>query len=324
VERAKSWTELIEQLYEGAWSADLQRFRSPYAFRGLDCGSHDLSTSLQRLAGARGDAAPLEQSLLRNFRKYAHARAANGVDSIWHWLALAQHHGLPTRLIDWTYSPFVALHFATAYPATYGHDGIVWCVNFVRAHELLPKELRRLLERDPAAGKQRLADVQEQLERDELEMRSFVTRLRPARGPVASPAMSLVQRLEELSQRIERQWDIHVKLHIDSTAGLTEEILEGTYRLAQESIVNAARHADASVIDVRMIRRADDLELRISDDGRGFAFQGTYDLKALDAMDDGPLTLKERVADLGGTLRLTSADTGTELLITLPLARASV
>ena len=183
---------------------------------------------------------------------------------------------------------------------------------------------RRLLERDPAVGKQRLADVQEQLERDELEMRSFVTRLRPARGPVASPAVSLVQRLEELSQRIERQWDIHVKLHIDSTAGLTEEILEGTYRLAQESIVNAARHADASIIDVRMIRRADDLELRISDDGRGFAFQGTYDLKALDAMDDGPLTLKERVADLGGTLRLTSADTGTELLITLPLARASV
>jgi len=183
---------------------------------------------------------------------------------------------------------------------------------------------RRLLERDPAAGKQRLADVQEQLERDELEMRSFVPRLRPARGPVASPAMSLVQRLEELSQRIERQWDIHVKLHIDSTAGLTEELLEGTYRLAQESIVNAARHADASVIDVRMLRRADDLELRISDDGRGFAFQGTYDLKALDAMDDGPLTLKERVADLGGTLRLTSADTGTELLITLPLARASV
>ncbi len=183
---------------------------------------------------------------------------------------------------------------------------------------------RRLLERDPAAGKQRLADVQQQLERDELEMRSFVTRLRPARGPVATPSgMSLSQRLEELRQRIERQWDIHVKLHIDSTNGLPEEVLEGTYRLAQASIVNAARHADASVIDVRLVRRANDVELRIADDGRGFSFQGTYDLKALNAMDDGPLTLKERVADLGGTLRLTSADTGTELLITLPLARAT-
>jgi len=181
---------------------------------------------------------------------------------------------------------------------------------------------RRLLDRDPDVGRQRLADVQEQLERDELEMRTFVTRLRPARGPVAPPAaMSLSKRLEELRQRIERQWDIHVRLHVESTTGLPDEILEGAYRLAQESIVNAARHADASVIDVRISTKNDRLELRIADDGRGFTFQGTYDLNALNEMDDGPLTLKERVADLGGDLRLTSGDTGTELLITLPLAR---
>jgi len=33
--RAKSWTAILDELYEGSWNPSLQRFRSPYAFRGL-------------------------------------------------------------------------------------------------------------------------------------------------------------------------------------------------------------------------------------------------------------------------------------------------
>jgi signal transduction histidine kinase len=181
---------------------------------------------------------------------------------------------------------------------------------------------RRLLDRDPEAGKTRLADVQLQLERDELEMRSFVSRLRPARGPVSpAGAMHLKSRLEELRQRVQRQWEIHVNLHLDGDDVVPADMREGTYRLAQESIVNAARHADASVIDLDLSRNGDRVRLRIADDGRGFPFHGTYDLEALKSMNEGPLTLKERVADLGGTLTLTSSETGSELVITLPLTR---
>jgi hypothetical protein len=144
--RPASWAELIEQLYEGSWNPGLGRFRSPYAFRGLSSVDHTLSNSLLRLAGDDADINALELSLLRNFRKYAHAESGGGVDTVWHWLALGQHHGLPTRLIDWTYSPLVALHFTTEQPADFGRDGIVWCVNFVDANKLLPRRLKDILE----------------------------------------------------------------------------------------------------------------------------------------------------------------------------------
>jgi len=144
MDRPKTWSELIELLFTGSWNPDLQRFRSPFAFRGLASTHHHLSNSLLRLAG-RGSINTVEQSLLRNFSKYAHAQPAPGVESVWHWLALGQHHGLPTRLIDWTYSPFVALHFATEHPEEYEQDGVVWCVNFVEANTLLPKRLKTIL-----------------------------------------------------------------------------------------------------------------------------------------------------------------------------------
>ena len=51
-------------------------------------------------------------------------------------------------MIDWTYSPFVALHFATEHPEEYDRDGIVWCVNFVAANNLLPKRLKAILEEE--------------------------------------------------------------------------------------------------------------------------------------------------------------------------------
>jgi len=142
----RSWTDILDALYAESWNQSLHRFRSPFAFRGLSCASHKLSSSLVRLAG-EADTRRLELALLRNFRKYA-ATEGQHADSIWDWLALGQHRGLPTRLLDWTYSPLVALHFATDTPDDYDRDSVVWCVNFVEANKRLPQRLRRIMTRE--------------------------------------------------------------------------------------------------------------------------------------------------------------------------------
>ena len=140
--RAESWSHLHDLLFADSWHAGLGRHRSDFVFRGAASHDAQLVTSLQRLGG---DYAQVEPHLLRNFRKYAQ-RSDVPEDSLWHWLALAKHHGLATRLLDWTYSPYVALHFATAHPLDYGLDGAVWMVDFVQTNRLLPDELRRALE----------------------------------------------------------------------------------------------------------------------------------------------------------------------------------
>jgi hypothetical protein len=144
--RLKDWNELLESLFEDAWQPDLQRHRSPYAFRGMPENSSRLDTSLIRLGGSYAE---MEGHLLRNFRKYASPSNVE-VDTVWNWLSLAKHHGLPTRLLDWSFSPFVALHFATANLNKFHLDGVVWMVDYTQVHRLAPEILRRHLEEEGA------------------------------------------------------------------------------------------------------------------------------------------------------------------------------
>jgi len=142
IDRPKSWTELQKCLFDYEIGLTAHgRFRSPFAYRGLSQNYPDLKTSLMRIGGPYKR---LEQAILRNFQKYSDLQKINW-DSEWLWLALAQHHGLPTRLLDWTYSPYVALHFATENTLKANHDGVIWCINYQKVRDFLPEELRKVM-----------------------------------------------------------------------------------------------------------------------------------------------------------------------------------
>jgi hypothetical protein len=175
--RVSTWNQLNDELYAESWKEPLGRFRSNFAFRGMGRDTEELTTTLFRLGGPY---ARNEGHLLRNFRKFAHRSVSPSLgDSIWNWMALAQHHGLPSRLLDWTFSPFVALHFATQNHERYDLDGCVWCVDYVKAHKLVPARLRKVL-RDEQAD----VFTTEMLERAATTLGEF-DRLSKASGPFA-------------------------------------------------------------------------------------------------------------------------------------------
>lgn len=121
--KIKSISELVDRL-----KADCNFYNGPIWFRGQTKKEYKLVPSFYRKATAVS-----EMTLIKKFKQNASLLLSNNNSDDFEWLFIMQHHGVPTRLLDWTESSLVALYFACE--DMFDKEGSLWV--------LLPNELNK-------------------------------------------------------------------------------------------------------------------------------------------------------------------------------------
>jgi signal transduction histidine kinase len=130
------------------------------------------------------------------------------------------------------------------------------------------------------------------------ELRSLIFQLRPPTLALEGLAPSLAKHLDVVG----RTHGLATKLEAASVGPLDEDAEQALFRIAQEAITNAVRHAEAGEVLVRLERRDGDVVLEVRDDGHGFDPAA----RAISARRLGLVSMRERAASLGGRLTIES------------------
>jgi signal transduction histidine kinase len=167
---------------------------------------------------------------------------------------------------------------------------------------LIAEALPALWERNPEKGRDRLAKLR-QLNRGALaEMRTLLLELRPA----ALMESSFDDLVRQLAESAIGRTGIPVVIHIEGKCRLPAEVHLPVYRIIQEALNNAVKHANASQIEIDLFctsqqdGKAEALKLSISDDGKGFDPKETAPEKL------GLTIMRERAQSIGAELTLES------------------
>ena len=180
--------------------------------------------------------------------------------------------------------------------------------------------VQKALDKDPDRARQRLAELSQLAAETQQEVRRFSRALRP----LYLEDLGFVPALEMLAQETEQQTGVPVAVEVTGPVLRLAPDLELTaYRMAQEGLSNAIRHAQAQRVQLAVIFSDETLTLSVEDNGRGFnppvnpaelAHQGHF----------GLMGLHERALLFGGRLEVRSRPgQGTALMITLPFRERS-
>jgi signal transduction histidine kinase len=137
-------------------------------------------------------------------------------------------------------------------------------------------------------------------------------------GPYAFQELSFDQAVENCIPVWRRRYDFEVMATIERVE-LPSEMAGDLFRIVQEAVVNAGRHAHADAVSINLRRTDKHVELRVTDNGRGFATSDP--LNSTEPGHLGLASMRERAELLDGLLDIASSDRGTRVLVRVPLRR---
>jgi signal transduction histidine kinase len=199
------------------------------------------------------------------------------------------------------------------------HDGIL---QFLAGTALQLEALVRDIDPAHALQKERIVRLQDDLRTEQRQLRELIGALGPRAHQKPPAWVDLEAEMEGLAAMLRRQWNAEVTVELEPIcrrlpARLAFELLQ----IIREAVSNAVRHGRAGAIGIHGGEAEQGLALMIRDDGVGMPLMGDFDMDELNRLSLGPRSLRARIAQLGGTLLVTSTPQGSTLRITLPDAR---
>ncbi len=174
------------------------------------------------------------------------------------------------------------------------------------------KTARMLLDRDPARVAEPLDYVLSLSEAGLAEMRALIFELRPE----SLESEGLVAALEKQAAALRARHEIPVRAILCDEPAAASEVKEALYRIAQEALHNAVKHARAGKLELRVECAESWIFVEVSDDGVGFDPEGSFPGHL------GLHSMRERAASLRGILEVQSAPgRGSVIRATVPLAK---
>lgn len=197
------------------------------------------------------------------------------------------------------------------------HDGVLQTLT---GAALQLQTARRLMTADLPAAEDRLSQVQRIIAAGQNDLRFFIQQLGPRRSNESTGPVDLKGRVGELADRVRRQWGVPVTVATEpEQLRVPDRLVNDVFLLIHEALVNAARHAKASSLQLALLREPQHLSIAVADDGQGFPFQGRFTLEDLARDQRGPRTLRERVTALGGSMVLETGPGGSRVRLVVPL-----